>query len=129
MSALQADVTLLRGDTNTLTVTVTNLPSGGLAAYAEIVFTAKRDISDADASAFIHLTLASGVTITTNGNATTDGVLTITIPAATTATLPAYDTLLAYDVQVTDTTTNPATVHTVAQGTLTVTADVTQAVS
>lgn len=128
MAALVQDETLLRGDTNILVVTVTNLPSGGLAAYGAIAFTAKRDKSDADASAVISLSLASGVVITTSGNATTDGVLTITIPAASTATLPAYDALLAYDVQLIDTTTTPHTVHTVAQGTLTVTADITQAV-
>ncbi len=127
MAALAADLTLLRGDTIVLTVPVTNLPAGGLTAYAKIAFTAKRDKSDSDANAFISLSAPSnGVTITTNGNATTNGVLTITIPAASTASLPAYDTLLSYDVQVTDTTTNPATVHTVAQGTLTVAADVTQ---
>lgn len=126
MSALSADLTILRGDTNVLTVTVTALGSSGLSQYGAIAFTAKRDKSDADASAFISLSLASGVVITTNGNTTTDGVLTITIPAASTATLPAYDVLLAYDVQLIDTTTNPHTVHTVAQGILTVTADVTQ---
>lgn len=127
MAALVQDETLLRGDTNVLVVTVTNLPSGGLGAYGAIAFTAKRDISDSDAAAFISLSLASGVVITTNGGTGVDGVLTITIPAASTATLPFYDTQLAYDVQVTDTTTTPHTVHTVAQGVLTVTADVTQA--
>lgn len=128
MSALTADLTILRGDTNVLTVTVTALGSSGLSQYGAIAFTAKRDKSDSDASAFISLSAPSnGVVITTNGNATTDGVLTITIPAASTATLPAYDVLLSYDVQLIDTTTTPHTVHTVAQGTLTVTADVTQA--
>ncbi len=130
MAALTADLTVLRGDTTALVVTVTNLPAGGLAAYAKIAFTAKRDKSDSDATAFISLSLAGGgVVITTNGNATTDGVLTITLPAASTASLPSAQTALSYDVQVTDTTTIPPTVHTVAQGTLTVSADVTQSIT
>ena len=130
MTALQADVTILRGDTQPLVVTVTNLPAGGLAAYAKIQCTLKRDVNDPDASAFLVLTLATGgVVITTIGNATTNGVLTITIPAASTASLPSASTRLPYDVQVIDTGPTPPAVHTVAQGTLIVTADVTEATS
>jgi hypothetical protein len=129
MSALQQDVTIERGDSQQLVVTVTNLPSGGLAAYSKIWFTAKRDYSDSDAAAFLSLTLASGVVITTNGNATTDGVLTITIPASATASLPSAQTVLRYDVQVLDGTQNPVQPHTVAQGALTVAVDVTQSIS
>lgn len=126
MTALTADLTILRGDTNVLTVTVTSLGASGLNQYSAIAFTAKRSRVDADADAVIALSLGAGVTITTVGNATTDGVLTVTIPASVTASLPGYDTRLSYDVQLIDTTTTPHTVHTVAQGALTVSADVTR---
>lgn len=128
---LQADLTMKRGDYTPLVFSqITNLPTNGLSAYSEIVFTAKRDITDTDAQAYIQHTLADGhVTITTAGSDTTPGTLTVTLNAADTASLPSYETTLQYDVQVVDTSQSPARPYTIVQGVLTVTADVTQSVS
>jgi hypothetical protein len=62
-------------------------------------------------------------TTVTLGDADTDGVITCTIDHADTSTLPDYDSILLYDVQVEDSDGN---VTTVANGNLTVKVDVTR---
>ena len=127
MSAVTTDLTIVRGDTDALSITVGNLGASGLAAFSDARFTAKRDLGDADTSAVITKTLASGITVTTNGNATTNGVLSVAIAPADTATLPAgYAVALAYDVRLYDVAGDA---YTVAQGILTVTPTATQATS
>lgn len=128
MSAVTTNLTLVRGDTDALTVTVGNLGASGLNAFSDVRFTAKRDASDADSAAIISKVLGAGITITTVGNATTDGVLSIAIaPADTTTTLPAgYTVTLVYDVRLYDASGDA---YTVAQGVITVSPTATQATS
>ena len=128
---LQVDLTIERGDYQPLVFAgITNLPSSGLAAYGVIQFTAKRDLTDADAAALIRHSLADGgVVVTTNGNTTTPGVLTVGIQATDTSVLASHETRLRYDVQVIDETQTPPRPYTIAEGNLTVSADVTQAVT
>lgn len=125
--ALHQDLTILRVNTEPLTATITSLPAAGLGAYGTIRFRAKRDLSDADADALFALTVGAGITITTNGDTTTNGVLSIEIPAADTLSLPNSETTLWYDLTAYDETVNPVKPHTLAYGTLTVTAHATQA--
>ena len=127
--ALHQDITVLRVNAEPLTATITTLPAGGLGAYGKIVFTAKRDLADADADALISLTVGAGITITTNGDAQTNGVLSIEVPAADTLTLPNSETTLWYDLVAYDQTVNPVKPHTLAYGLLTVTPHATQAAS
>jgi hypothetical protein len=128
--ALEHDFTLDRGDTSFLVFSsITNLPAGGLNTYGALVFTAKRTKEDADGSAFVQKTKGSGVSVTVNGNASTPGTLTVQLDAADLATLPARETTLFYDVQVTDSTQSPHRIYTLAKGKLVVDADVTQATS
>jgi hypothetical protein len=126
--ALEHDFTLDRGDTSFLVFSsITNLPAGGLNAFGAIVFTAKRSKAESDAAAFAQKTKASGVSVTVNGNASTPGTLTVQLDAADLATLPARETTLFYDLQVTDSTQSPHRIYTLAKGKLVVDADVTQA--
>lgn len=126
-SLTTANLTMVRGDTDALAFSVSGLGSSGLSAYNDIRFSAKRDLADADASAIITKSLASGVSITTVGNATTPGVLSVAIAPADTQALPAgYAVALTYDVRVYDA---GGEAFTVAQGTLTVTPTATQAMT
>lgn len=127
MAAVTSNLSLVRGDSTTLTITVANLGASGLNAFDDVRFTAKRDVGDADAIAIISKRLASGITITTDGNATTDGVLSVAIAPADTSGLPAgYTVALAYDVRLYDAAGDA---YTVAQGMLTVMPTATQATS
>ena len=127
MSSVTTDLTLIRGDTAALTVAVGSLGASGLNAFTDIRFTAKRDVGDPDTSAIILKTLATGITITTVGNATTDGVLTVAIAPADTQTLPvSYAVALSYDVRLYD---SGGDAYTVAQGVLTVSPTATQALT
>jgi len=127
MSSVTTDLTVIRGDTGVLTVTVGSLGSSGLNAYSDIRFSAKRDMGDADTAAIISKTLASGITITTVGNATTSGVLSVALAPADTAALPTgYTSTLQYDVRLYDAAGDA---YTVAQGVLTVAPTATQATS
>lgn len=127
--ALHQDISILRVNTEPLTATITSLPSGGLAAYGLIRFLAKRDNSDTDADALFTLTVGAGITITTNGSDTVDGVLSIEIPAPDTLALANYETVLSYDLTAYDETVNPVKPHVLAYGALTVGAHATQAAS
>lgn len=125
MSAVTTDLSMTRGDTVALTVTVGSLGASGLNAYNDIRFTAKKDVSDADTSAVISKTLTSGITITTVGSASVDGVLSVALAPSDTTGLPAgYTSHLSYDVRLYDASGDA---YTVADGTLTVTPTATQA--
>lgn len=127
MTAVESNLSLTRGDSDTLSITVGNLGANGLSAFTDARFTAKRDLSDPDAGAIISKSLSSGITVTTNGNATTNGVLSVAIAPADTAALPAgYTVALSYDVRLYDVAGDA---YTVAQGVLTVTPTATQATS
>jgi hypothetical protein len=127
MTAVTTNLSLAHGDTATLAITVGSLGSTGLAAYTDARFTAKRDVGDADSLAIITKRLGAGVAVTTTGNATTDGVLSVTIAPGDTQALPAgYASVLAYDVRLYDALSDA---YTVASGVLTVTPTATQATS
>ena len=127
MTVLISDQTITRARTATLLITVGSLGASGLAAFSDARFTAKRDLGDADALAIISKSLASGITITTVGNATTNGVLSVALAPADTSALPAgYAVALQYDVTLYDAAGDE---YTVASGTLTVTPSATQATS
>ncbi|MGZ6360764.1 MAG: hypothetical protein ACXWP0_03685 [Ktedonobacterales bacterium] len=119
-------LSMTRGNTALFQTTVANLGSGGLTGFSAW-FTAKRDASDADSAAVFQKTiLAGGIAITTNGGTGVNGVLTTTVAPVDTETLPTgYSVLLVYDVKVKDTSGVETTVD---SGTITVKADVTQAV-
>lgn len=125
MTAVIADLSIVWGRTAILNVTVGGLGASGLDAYDDMRFTAKRDVSDSDSGASISKRLSAGISITTAGDATTNGVLAVAINPADTAGLPAaYVTTLAYDVSVYDSAANA---YSVAQGVLTVAPTATQA--
>ena len=127
MSAVVSDQSIDRNATTALNITVTNLGANGLAAFSNARFTAKRDLSDPDASAIISKQLGSGITITTNGGVGVDGVLSVAITQADTAALPTgYAVALVYDVRLYDAAGDG---YPVATGTLTVTPTATQATS
>ena len=127
MSAIESDQSIDRNSTVALDIAVTNLGSSGLGAFTDARFTAKRDLADDDSAAIISKTLASGITITTNGGVGVDGVLTVAITQADTAALPTgYAVALVYDVRLYDAAGDG---YPVAKGTLTVTPTATQATS
>lgn len=127
MASVTTNLSMIRGDTSVFTVTVGSLGASGLGAFNDIRFTVKRDASDADASAVISKTLASGISVTTVGNATTNGVLSVAIAPADTQTLPTgYTVALSYDVRLYDVAGDA---YTVAQGVLTVSPTATQALT
>lgn len=84
-------------------------------------FTAKRSVTDVDASAAIALSTATAGVAILNA---LGGQLQVTIPAAATVALPDDSVVLVYDVQVKDAA---GVVTTVQWGKLTVDADVTRA--
>lgn len=129
MSALQ----MTRGNTAIFQTTVHYLTSSGLSGYSAW-FTAKRDAADADSAAVFQKTIGVGIQA---GSPVADSgayagyyyaVLTTTVaPADTQALTSGLAHALVYDVKVKDAST-PAVETTVDSGTLTVLADVTQAV-
>ncbi|HLY31263.1 MAG TPA: hypothetical protein VKQ36_09550 [Ktedonobacterales bacterium] len=127
MASVMIDLSMIRGDSASLAVTVGDLGAAGLNAFNDARFTAKRDVSDSDANAIISKSLNSGVTITTVGDSNTNGVLTVSIAPADTQALPTgYTVALFYDVRLYD---SGGDAYTVAQGMLTVTPTATQATS
>ena len=124
MSALA----MTRGDTRTVTTTVSNLDAQGNTVLGtngvtgwSFWMTAKYDTGDSDASA-VFQKLPASFTIVTPGNATTPALVQCTLAPADTSSLPGYQVVLSYDVQAKDTNSN---IFTVDSGTLTVSADVT----
>lgn len=126
MAAPIANVAINRGDSVSLTLTVTwpaGSPDTNLNDYA-IKFTAKNSPMDADAKAIFQLTTGGGG-INVSNNTQAD----IQIPASATVALactpPNYTALFYYDVQIIGPDVKP---HTVVQGLLTVSGDITKAI-
>ncbi len=124
MSSITTDLSIVRGDSASLLVTVGSLGSSGLNAFSDARFTAKRDVADGDALAVISKRLASGIAITTVGDGSTNGVLTVSLAPADTQALPPYPVVLSYDVRLYD---SGGDAYTVAQGALTIGPTATQA--
>lgn len=96
-------LTLAKGDTGPLVVTVshTTLGSGGLNAFhtgtGKLWFYGKYDVSDPDSSAVFEKTLASGISVTVDGNnTTTDGVVSITLLPSDTTSIPVDSPITLY---------------------------------
>jgi len=117
-----ADFTITKGDSVSFNIVVT---SGGVAfnlTGATIWMTAKLAFGDPDSSAIFQKKTGSGIVITNPAN----GAATITLAATDTSPLPAFKTLLLYDIQVKD---QQGGIYTVASGNLIVLPDVTLATS
>jgi hypothetical protein len=104
-----AALTLAKGDTGPLTVTVpsSSLSASGLANYhsgsGQIWFYGKWDASDSDASAIFTKTLASGVSVTQDGNNTNqDGIISVTLAISDTAALPDFNFVIKWAIKVKD---------------------------
>lgn len=121
---MSTNLKMVRGDTKVVRVTIdhSTLGAGGVTGFS-FWFTAKNDIADADADAVVQK-LPNNFTVVTEGDASTDAVVTCKIVPDDTADLPAFDVPLAYDIQAEDGAGN---VTTIASGTLTVSPDVTRA--
>lgn len=125
-------LTMTRGDTRTVTTTISNLDANGNPALGssgvtgwEFWMTAKYDPGDSDANA-VFQKLNASFNIQTAGNASTPAVITCTLLPTDTSSLPGHQVTLAYDVQGKDTSGD---IFTVDSGTLTVQPDVTIATS
>ena len=121
---MSTNLKMVRGDTKVVRVTIdhSTLSASGLSGYS-FWFTAKNDVSDADAAAVVKKVPADFNTVAV-GDASTDGVVTCKILPADTSSQPDYDVQLPYDVQAEDGAGN---VTTIASGFLTVSPDVTRA--
>ena len=119
---MSTSLSMTRGDTKLVQVTLSNLTASGLAGYS-FWFTVKNDVSDLDAAAVIQKSGAE-FAVVANGDATTPGVVTCKLDPADTAGLPDYLVSLPYDVQVKDSLGN---ITTVASGHLKVSPDTTRA--
>lgn len=110
---------MIRGDDVTFDVEVTDdgdpVP---LDTATSIRFTAKRSLEDADADAVLALSLGDGITV----DVAETHIAHLVIPAASTDQLQA-PTYLVWDIEVTD---EDGLIHTVAEGLLHITADVTR---
>jgi len=114
MSAL----TMTRGDTAYLDITVTLTNEAATLDGCTLTFTAKREFTDAQSAAVIEKDTSDGITVTG------DLTATVKILPADTSGLEADSVVLQYDVQLTDATPDTFTVD---SGTLTVNPDVTTA--
>lgn len=125
-------LSMTRGNSAIFDTSVHYLSSSGLTGYSAW-FTAKRDAADPDSAAVFQKTLAGGGISAGSPSADSGpyagyyvATLSTTVLPADTESLPAgYATVLVYDVKVKDGSDSGATVD---SGTLTVAADVTQAV-
>jgi hypothetical protein len=115
---------MTRGDTYTFDVTITRSSSPVDLTGASFWCTAKNSLADDDVDAVFQKTLSSGIAVV---GAAANGKIRVTIAATDTATLShTATTALQIDVQMKESTNQ---VTTVAQGTLTVTPDVTLSTS
>lgn len=117
----QQNLALTRGDTNRIdaTVTIEDVPLN-ISAY-DIWCTAKYDKADTDAQALFQVTKAAGAIVVTGTNS---NVAQITIAASLTSALTS-DVRVFYDVQI---KSAGGQITTVAEGTMTISRDVTRAV-
>lgn len=101
-------LTLQKGDTGPLVVTVghATLGTSGLNPYhtgsGHLYFYGKLSVQDTDSAAIFQKTLSSGITVTTDGSNTVDGVVSITLAPSDTTALPdfpitLYCSLKGYD--------------------------------
>ncbi len=104
-------LSMTRGDDRTLTITASDSLAG-----SEVTFTAKRSRRDADVDAVIRKTTGAGVEI-----GTPDSTAVVTIDAADTEDLEPV--ALWWDVQIVD---GDSLIRTVAQGRLSIAADITR---
>lgn len=128
-------LTLAKGDTGPLTVTVpfTSLGASGLAPYhagtGQIWFYGKYDASDPDSAAIFTKNLASGVSVTQDGNNTnTNGIISVTLATSDTASLPDFNYTMQWAIKVRDGNT-PANEYTLTYGNLLIVATATSKVS
>jgi len=127
-----SQLTMYRGDTKTVTVTVQPvdasgnqvLGSGGIAGWS-FWMTAKRDPSDLDSQA-VFQKLPAAWSISSAGDATHPGVAFCNLAPADTASLPPYQLTLVYDIQAKDLTGN---IFTIDAGAILVNVDITIATS
>ena len=116
-----ADYSLPRGDSLPLYITVTDQARKPIdISLAKLWMTAKRQYGDLDAAAVFQISTTSGDIVITDGP---NGLATIVVPASATASLPAQEIRLAYDIQI---RMQNGIVQTIERGTLSITPDVTQ---
>lgn len=119
----QLQLDMIRGDTASFTAPVVRSSAPLDVTGAIFWFTAKKNHLDPDNAAIIRCSLGDGITVNAPASA---GILTITIAAAKTAGIPSGPPLvLVWDLQMLEAS---GTVTTVANGTLTVYMDVTNAI-
>lgn len=94
-------LSLTRGDTALLALTVSGLSALGLSG-AQLWFTVKRNLSDADSAAVMQKTVGAGISTTGTGNNDTAGTALITVQPSDTASLVDAEQLLLFDVQLQD---------------------------
>jgi hypothetical protein len=131
-----AGLTLAKGDTGPLTVTVpfpSMSASNGLNPYhtgsGQIWFYGKYDSSDLDSAAIFTKNLSNGVSVTQDGNNTNqNGIISVTLAPADTASLPDYPYVIQWAVKVRDNNT-PASEYTLTYGSLLVIPTATSKVS
>lgn len=118
---LQQNLALIRGDTNRIdaTVTIEGVPLN-ISAY-DIWCTAKYDKADTDLQALFQVTKAAGAIVVSGVD---NNIAEITIAASLTSALTT-DVRVFYDVQI---KSAGGQITTVAEGTMTISRDVTRAV-
>lgn len=117
------NLTMFRGDTSVLHLTVLQDGEPVNIAGATIWMTAKRSVEDSDAKAVFQVKTPDDIEITDGAG----GLATITVPASATATLPlerSQPLNLVYDIQL---KTATGIVSTIDGGTIMVKPDVTRA--
>lgn len=124
--SIQQQISMVRGDTKAWAFQVVdeNASPISLASHSGLWFTAKRLVSDVDASAIFQKHLATGLP-TGGGFAIASAALgygTVTLSPTDTSSLDAAIVQLSYDLQFVDVGGNK---YTVAEGKLTVRPDVT----
>lgn len=118
---LGQNLKMVRGDTYSFRVTITQNGEAVDITGGSFTMTAKWEITDADANAVFQKTSPSGgIVLTTPAS----GVITVTLDPADTNSLPLHKVSLFYDIEFID---SSGDVYTVLYGTLSVVPDVTLA--
>lgn len=113
-----ANLSMTRGDSKTLLITIGGLGPTGLTGYTGTL-TAKRSVADLDNAAVVQK--AASVKVT--GSDTVDGIFQVDVAPADTSALADTPVRLYYDFQIKD---SLGTTTTVASGYLTVSPDITR---